>query len=95
MVGILKKVPSTTNTTIHKHHHHGGAVCPSYGVGLMDLSDLTQVTSSKGVRQGCCCRVLYKSINEQLNRYKGSGRNKMLQGLNAPKASEAKVICNQ
>jgi hypothetical protein len=36
MVGIVRKVPSTTNTTINKHHHHGGAVRPSYGVELMD-----------------------------------------------------------
>jgi hypothetical protein len=52
MVGIVRKVPSTTNTTIHKHHHHGRAVRPSYGVGLMDLPDPTQITSSKGVGQG-------------------------------------------
>ncbi len=58
MVGIVKKVPSTTNTTIHKLHHYGGAVCPSYGVGLMDLPDLMQVTSLEGVGQ-----VLYKLIN--------------------------------
>jgi hypothetical protein len=52
MVGIVQKVLSTTNTTIHKHHHHGGAVRPSYGVGLMDPPNLTQVTSSEGVGQG-------------------------------------------
>jgi hypothetical protein len=51
-IGIVQKVPSTTNTTIHKHHHHGGAVRPSYGMGLMDPPDLTQVTSSKEVGQG-------------------------------------------
>jgi hypothetical protein len=53
MIGIVQKVPSTTNTTIHKHYHHGGAVLPSYGMGLMDPPDPVQVTSSKGVGQGC------------------------------------------
>jgi hypothetical protein len=48
-VGIVQKVPSTTNTTIHKHHHHGGAICPSYDVGSMDPPDLTLVTSLEGV----------------------------------------------
>jgi hypothetical protein len=51
MVGIVRKVLSTTNTTIHKHHHHGGAVCPSYGVRLMDPPDPTLVTSLEGVGQ--------------------------------------------
>jgi hypothetical protein len=50
-VGIVQKVLSTTNTTIHKHHHHGGAVCPSYGVGSMDPLDLMVVTSLEGVGQ--------------------------------------------
>jgi hypothetical protein len=45
-VGIVLKVPSTTNTTINKHHHHGGAVRPSYNLRSMDLPDLTQETSS-------------------------------------------------
>jgi hypothetical protein len=63
MVGIVQKVPSTTNTTIHKHHHHGRAVCLSYGVGLMDPPDPMQVTSSERVGQGRCRRVSYKSIN--------------------------------
>jgi hypothetical protein len=31
-VGIVQKVPSTTNTTIRKHHHHGRAVCSSYSL---------------------------------------------------------------
>jgi hypothetical protein len=44
-VGIVPNVLSTTNTTIHKHHHHGGAVCPSYDMGSMDLPNLTVVTS--------------------------------------------------
>jgi hypothetical protein len=47
----VQKVPSTTNTTIHKHHHHGGAVCPSFDVGSMDLPNLMVVTSLEGVRQ--------------------------------------------
>jgi hypothetical protein len=51
MIGIVPKVPSTTNTTIHKHHHHG-AVCPSYGMGSMDLPDPMQVTSSEGLAKG-------------------------------------------
>jgi hypothetical protein len=51
MIGIVKKVPSTTNTIIHKHHHHGGAVRPFYGMGLTDPPDPTQVASSKGVGQ--------------------------------------------
>jgi hypothetical protein len=53
MVGIVRKVLSTTNKQSHKHHHHGGAVGPSYGVGSMDPPNLMQVTSSKvlhGVR---------------------------------------------
>jgi hypothetical protein len=49
MVGIVQKLPSTTNTTIHKHHHHGRAICLSYNVGSMDLPDLTVVTSLEGV----------------------------------------------
>ncbi len=53
MVGIVQKVQSTTNTTIHKHHHHGEAVCPSYNVGSMDLPDLTVVTSLEWVGQEC------------------------------------------
>ncbi len=48
MVGIVQKVPSTTNTTIHKHHHHGGAVCPSNDVGSMDPPDLMVVASLEG-----------------------------------------------
>ncbi len=63
MVEIVQKVPSTTNTTFHKHHHHGKAVCPSYGMGLMDLPNPTQVTSSEGVGWGRYCRVLYGLIN--------------------------------
>ncbi len=51
-VGIVRKVPPTTNTTINKHHHHAGAIHPSYGLGLMDPPDPTQVTSSKEVSQG-------------------------------------------
>jgi hypothetical protein len=51
-IEIVQKVPSTTNTTIHKHHHHSRAICHSYGVGSMDLPNPTQVTSSKGVGQG-------------------------------------------
>ena len=51
MVGIVQKVPFTTNTTIHKHHHHGGAVCPSYNMGSMDPPNLTLVTSLEGVWQ--------------------------------------------
>jgi hypothetical protein len=50
-VGIVQKVPSTTNTTIHKHHRHGGAVFPSYNVGSMDLPNLMVVTSLEGVGQ--------------------------------------------
>jgi hypothetical protein len=50
-VGIVQKVLSTTNTTIHKHHHHGGVICPSYDVGSMDLPDLMVVTSLEGVGQ--------------------------------------------
>jgi hypothetical protein len=52
MIGIVRKVLSTTNTTIHKHHHHGRAVHPSYGVGSMDPPDPMQVTSFEGVGQG-------------------------------------------
>jgi hypothetical protein len=52
MVGIVQKVPTTTKTTIPKRHHHGGAVCPSYGVRLLDPPNLTQVTSFVGVGQG-------------------------------------------
>jgi hypothetical protein len=63
MVGIAKKVPSTTNTIIHKHHQHCRDVRPSYGMESMDLPDLMQVTSSKGVDQGRCCGILYKSTN--------------------------------
>jgi hypothetical protein len=51
MVGIVQKVPTTTNTTIHKHHHHGGAVCPSYDVVSMDLPNLMVATSLEGVGQ--------------------------------------------
>jgi hypothetical protein len=51
MVGIVQKVPSTTNTTIHKHHHHGGAICPSYDVGSMDQPNLMVVTSLEDVGQ--------------------------------------------
>ncbi len=51
MVGIVKKVLSTTNTMIHKHHHHGGVVCPSYDVGSMDLPDLMVLSSLEGVGQ--------------------------------------------
>jgi hypothetical protein len=51
MVGIVQKVPSTTNTTIHKHHHHGGAIHPSYNVGSMDPPNLTVATSLEGVGQ--------------------------------------------
>jgi hypothetical protein len=61
-VGIVRKVPSTTNTTINKHHHHGGAVCPSYGVGSMDPPDPTEVTSSEGVGQGRLGWVKCKTI---------------------------------
>jgi hypothetical protein len=50
-VGIVQKLPSTTNTTIHKHHHHGGVVCPSYDVGSMDQPDLMLVTCLEGVGQ--------------------------------------------
>ncbi len=49
MVGIVQKVPSTTNTTINKHHHHGGAVCPSYDVGSVDPPNLMVVTSLEGL----------------------------------------------
>ncbi len=52
-VGIVQKVPSTTNTRIHKHHHHGEAVHPSYDVGLMNLPNLMAVTSLEGVGQEC------------------------------------------
>jgi hypothetical protein len=45
MIEIVRKVPSNTNTISHKYHHHGGAVCPSYGVGSMDLPDPTHTTS--------------------------------------------------
>ncbi len=51
MVGIIQKVLSTTNPKIHKLHHHGGAVCPSYDVGSMDLPNLTVVTSLEGVKE--------------------------------------------
>ena len=51
-VGIVRKVPLTTNSAIHKHHHYGGAVCPSYGLGSMDPPNPMQVTSSEGVSQG-------------------------------------------
>jgi hypothetical protein len=61
-VGIVQKVPSTTNTTIPKHHHHGGAVGPSYGVRLMDPPNPTQVTSSEGVERGRFSLVLYETI---------------------------------
>jgi hypothetical protein len=57
MVGIVQKVLSTTNTTIHKHHHHGGAFCPLYDMGSMDLPDLTVVTSLEGVGQERCAWV--------------------------------------
>jgi hypothetical protein len=50
-VGIVQKVPSTTNTTIHKHHHHGGALCPSYDMGSMDPPNLMVLTSLEGVGQ--------------------------------------------
>ena len=62
-LGIVQKVPSTTNTTIHKNHHHGRAIHPSYGMGLKDPPDPMQVTSSKGVGQGRCCGVLHALIN--------------------------------
>ncbi len=52
-VGIVWEVPPTATKLAHKHHHHGGAICPSYGVGSMDSSDLTQVTSlPKGSGEG-------------------------------------------
>jgi hypothetical protein len=51
MVRIVKKVPSTTNTTIHKHHHHGVAIRPSYNMGSMDPPNLMVVTSLEGVGQ--------------------------------------------
>jgi hypothetical protein len=59
----VQKVPSTTNTTIHKHHHHGGAVCPSYGVGSIDLPTSTDGWPSEGFGQGRCCGVLYVLMN--------------------------------
>jgi hypothetical protein len=43
--------------------HHGGAVSSSYGMGLINPPDPMQVTSSKGVGQGHCCRVLYELRN--------------------------------
>jgi hypothetical protein len=44
-VGIVPKVPSTTNTTINKHHHHGGALWPLlrrgiYGSAQSEASNL-------------------------------------------------------
>ena len=51
-VGIVRTVPLTTNSVIHKHHHYGGAVCPSYGLGSMDPPNPLQVTSSEWVGQG-------------------------------------------
>ena len=51
MVGIVQKLPSTTNTTIHKHHHHGRAICHSYDVRSMDLPNLMVLTSLEGVGQ--------------------------------------------
>ncbi len=61
-VGIVWKVPSTTNTTIHKNHHHGWAVRPFYGVGSMDPPDLMQDTSSEGVGQERLGVFFYKNI---------------------------------
>jgi hypothetical protein len=61
-VGIVRKVPSTNNTTIPKHHHHRGAIHSSYGVRLMDSPNPTQVTSSEGVKQGPFSLVLYETI---------------------------------
>ena len=37
----LGEIPSTQTQLSHKYHHHGGVVCPSYGVGSMDLFDGT------------------------------------------------------
>jgi hypothetical protein len=37
----LGEIPSTQTQLYHKYHHHGGVVCPSYGVGSMDLFDGT------------------------------------------------------
>ena len=39
------------------------AVCPSYGVNLMNRPNPMHGRPSAGVGQGCCCGVLYKSIN--------------------------------
>ena len=61
-VRIIRKSTVDANTTIHKHHHHGGFVCPSYGVGSMDLPDLMQGTSLEGVGQERLGIVLYKRI---------------------------------
>jgi hypothetical protein len=47
----------------YKHHHHGGAVCPSFGVGSMDLPDRTRVNSSEDVGRGGGVSILIKSIN--------------------------------
>ena len=59
-VGIIQRVPLTTFTTILKHHHHGEAVCSFYGVGSMNLPNLMQVTSYKGVGRGS--RVLWLGL---------------------------------
>jgi len=49
---IVQKVPLTPTQLSNKHHHHGGAVCPSYGMGSMDLPGLTQVPLLKGSAKG-------------------------------------------
>ena len=59
---------STESTVHHKHnnpqhHHHGGAVCPSYGMGSMDSSDRTRVTSFEGFGWRGGVSVLINSIN--------------------------------
>jgi hypothetical protein len=51
-VGIVREYRRPPTQLTNKHHHHGGAVCPSYGVVLLDTPDPARVTSSEGVGRG-------------------------------------------
>jgi hypothetical protein len=64
MVGILQKVLLTPTQLSHKQHHHGGAVCPFYGMGSMDVDEpnLTHTTSLKGDGQERLGLYFYEMI---------------------------------
>jgi hypothetical protein len=62
MVGIVRKVPSTTSTTQQQTSPQWLAICRSYGMGCIDLPDSMQGTSLEGAEQERLGLVLYKLI---------------------------------